>query len=73
MEVEEQGLDQPSQFDLELELLRLVRKKKDKMFYFAFFRWVKKALALKVPPIMQKPGGLATQHYGLDSKSRFVD
>jgi len=55
MEEEEQGLDQPSQFDLELELLR----------------WVKKALVLRVPPIMQKPGGMATQHYGLDSKSRW--
>jgi hypothetical protein len=31
---------------------------------------VKKALSLRVPPIMQKPGGLVTQHYGLDSKSR---
>lgn len=33
---------------------------------------MKRALALKAPPIMQKPGGQVTQHYGLDSKSRYV-
>ena len=44
----------------------------DARHQLSIFRWVKRALALKTPPIMQKPGGQVTQHYGLDSKSRYV-
>ena len=55
MTEEEDRLDQPEVFDLELELLR----------------WVKKATLETIPPIMQKPSGNAAQHYGLDSKSRY--
>ena len=48
-------LEQP-EFDLELELLR----------------WVKKACLEADPPLMQKPSGNVVQYYGLDSKSRLV-
>ena len=54
MAEDEERLDQPEVFELELELLR----------------WVKKAVMETIPPIMQKPAGNAAQHYGLDSKSR---
>ena len=47
-------LEQPEVFDLELDLVR----------------WVKQAVTLESPPMMQKPAGLVTQFYGLDSKSR---
>ena len=33
-------------------------------------RWVKQAVTSESPPMMQKPAGLVTQFYGLDSKSR---
>lgn len=55
MNEDEDRLDQPEMFELELELLR----------------WVKKAIMETIPPIMQKPSGNAAQHYGLDSKSRW--
>jgi len=55
MAEDEERLDQPEVFELELELLR----------------WVKKAVMETIPPIMQKPSGNAAQHYGLDSKSRW--
>ena len=54
MNEEEERLDQPEVFELELEILR----------------WVKKAVMETIPPIMQKPSGNAAQYYGLDSKSR---
>ena len=47
-------LEQPEVFDLELDLVR----------------WVKQAVAMESPPMMQKPAGQVTQFYGLDSKSR---
>ena len=47
-------LEQPEVFDLELDLVR----------------WVKQAVTSESPPMMQKPAGLVTQFYGLDSKSR---
>ena len=49
--------EQPEVFDLELDLVR----------------WVKQAVALESPPLMQKPAGQVTQFYGLDSKSRCGD
>ena len=52
--MEEERLEQPDVFGLELELVR----------------WVKQAFLEDNPPLMQKPCGDVTQHYGLDSKSR---
>ena len=52
--MEGERLEQPEMFTLELELVR----------------WVKQAFLEPSPPLMQKPCGDVTQHYGLDSKSR---
>jgi hypothetical protein len=51
---EDEVVDQPLKFDLELELVR----------------WVKVATTQTIPPLMVKPSGPIIQHYGLDSKSR---
>jgi len=50
-----ENIQQPERFDLELELVR----------------WVKIAASKTIPPVMCKPAGPITQHYGLDSKSRW--
>lgn len=52
---EDESVDQPLKFDLELELVR----------------WVKVATGQTIPPVMVKPSGPIVQHYGLDSKSRY--
>ena len=51
---EDEVVDQPLKFDLELELVR----------------WVKVATTQTIPPLMVKQSGPIIQHYGLDSKSR---
>jgi len=51
----EEKLEQPEEFELELDLIR----------------WVKLGISGKDPPVMVKPAGPVTVHYGLDSKSRW--
>ena len=47
-------LEQPEEFELELDLVR----------------WIKQCIASPDPPVMVKPSGPVSIHYGLDSKSR---